>query len=268
MGENCIGPCDPGISGPRGIAGRKEENKLYEGKGKIIYSTYNPEEVIQYFKDDLTAFNGEKKSQIIGKGMINNKISSLIFRYLECNDFNTHFIGRINDNEMLVKKLNIIPIEVVVRNYAAGSIVKRLGIEEGTKFLQPIVEFYYKSDELGDPLINGDHVSALNITGPGEQSKIKNLALRANVLLTIMFSRINIKLVDFKLEFGTKKKNSIFPDVILGDEISPDGCRLWDMNTNEKLDKDNFRFDLGDIKKTYSEIYCRLLDDPKNRDFI
>lgn len=242
----------------------EKKEQLYEGKSKIVYSTDNPELVIQYFKNDVTAFNNQKKESIENKGKICNKISSLIFSYLEDNGIKTHFKERINDNEMLVAKLNIIPVEVVIRNYVAGSLAKRLGLEEGKRLNNSIIEYYYKNDELGDPLINEDHAMMLGLT---ELEQIKNVVYWINTLLQMMFSRVDIKLVDFKLEFGPMKGKNLFPDMVLGDEISPDSCRLWDMNTNKKLDKDNFRYDLGDIQVTYSDVYCRLMADPKNKKY-
>lgn len=258
--------------------GIERKELLYSGKTKDVFLTGDPNIVIQSFRNDATAFNGQKHELVEGKGKLCNKISSLIFNYLRYNAIETHFIERLNDTEMLVKKLKIIPVEVVVRNYAAGSIVKRLGFVEGTRFIQPVVEYYYKNDELGDPLINEDHVQALKIKDFGgffhymfsssRMLVIRNYACQINALLQIMFSRVDIKLVDFKLEFGVIEDENIrWPNIILGDEISPDSCRLWDMDTNKKLDKDNFRFDLGDIRKTYSDICCRLMVDPKNREF-
>ena len=224
--------------------------KLYEGKAKILYTTADPDLIIQYFKDDASAFNGVKKGTIIDKGVMNNHVSSPIFQYLEGEGVETHFVETLNDREMLVKKLDIIPVEVVLRNIAAGSLCKRLGIEEGRVLEKPILEFFYKSDPLGDPMINECHVDVFGWATKQEVEILKSEGLKINNLMMKFFKERNIRLVDFKLEFGRHKGK-----VLLGDEISPDGCRLWHWETNEKMDKDRFRFNLGNVEEKYQEIY-------------
>ena len=224
--------------------------KIYEGKAKIIYNTSNPDLVIQYFKDDASAFNGVKKGTIVDKGVMNNHISSRIFQYLESEGVETHFVETLNDREMLVKKLDIIPVEVVLRNIAAGSLCKRLGIDEGMVLDKPILEFFYKSDPLGDPMINECHVDVFGWATKQEVEILKSEGLKINDLMVQFFKERNIRLVDFKLEFGRHKGG-----VLLGDEISPDGCRLWHWETNEKMDKDRFRFNLGSVEEKYQEVY-------------
>ncbi len=230
-------------------------NLIYEGKAKKIYSTDKPDVYLQEFKDDATAFNGLKKDKIANKGALNNQISSRIFEYLIENKIPTHFIERISDTEMLVKKVDIIKVEVVCRNIAAGSLVKKFGFTEGTVLKNPIVEYYLKSDELGDPLFTEAHIFAMNLADKDELDRIKEMTLQINELLTKFFSEKKINLVDFKLEFGKDGKGSI----ILADEISPDTCRLWDSETNRKLDKDRFRFDLGEVEEAYTEIKNRIV---------
>jgi len=232
----------------------EKREKLYEGKAKIIYSTDDPTLIIQYFKDDATAFNGEKKGTIENKGILNNKISTQIFQTLELQGIKTHFVKMLNDREMLTKRVEIIPLEVVIRNYAAGSLVKRLNFIEGTKMFQPILEFYYKNDDLGDPLINKDHIKALRIADSEEMRIIGLRAYQINNILTANFDQIGIKLADFKLEFGR-----FGDEILLADEISPDSCRLWDKEDNTKLDKDRFRFDLGNVEEAYQDIYERMV---------
>ncbi|HMQ68272.1 MAG TPA: phosphoribosylaminoimidazolesuccinocarboxamide synthase [Ignavibacteria bacterium] len=227
---------------------------IYEGKAKQIYTTEDPDVYLQKFKDDATAFNGLKKDKISHKGEINNAISSVIFEYLTANNIPTHFIKKISDDEMLVKKVDIIKVEVVCRNVAAGSLVKKFGFEEGRDLEKPIVEYYLKSDELGDPLFTDEHIYALGLANKSELDVIRKMALFINDLLIKFFKEKNIRLVDFKLEFGKDKNNNI----ILADEISPDTCRLWDMETNKKLDKDRFRFDLGEVEESYLEIKNRV----------
>ena len=224
--------------------------KIYEGKAKIIYTTSDPDLVIQYFKDDASAFNGVKKGTIVDKGVMNNHISSRIFQYLESEGVETHFVETLNDREMLVKKLDIIPVEVVLRNVAAGSLTKRLGIEEGAVLPNPILEFFYKSDPLGDPMINECHIETFGWATKQEMKTLTSQGLKINSLLIKFFKARNIRLVDFKLEFGRHKGG-----VLLGDEISPDGCRLWHWETNEKMDKDRFRFNLGSVEEKYQEVY-------------
>ncbi|MBT5471277.1 MAG: phosphoribosylaminoimidazolesuccinocarboxamide synthase [Nitrospina sp.] len=225
--------------------------KLYEGKAKILYKTADPDLLIQYFKDDASAFNGVKKGTIVDKGVMNNHMSSRIFEYLEGEGVKTHYVKTLNDREMLVKNLDIIPVEVVLRNVAAGSLCKRLGIEEGREFKEkPILEFFYKDDPLGDPMINECHVDVFGWATKEEVEILKSEGLKINTLMTQFFKERKIRLVDFKLEFG--RHNG---EVILGDEISPDGCRLWDWDTNEKMDKDRFRFNLGSVEEKYQQVY-------------
>ena len=225
--------------------------KLYEGKAKILYKTSDPDLLVQYFKDDASAFDGKKKGTIVDKGVMNNHMSSRIFEYLEENGVKTHFVKNLNDREMLVKNLDIIPVEVVLRNVAAGSLCKRLGIEEGRIFEeQPILEFFYKSDPLGDPMINECHVDIFGWATKEEVEILKSEGLKVNKLMVEFFKERKIRLVDFKVEFGRHNGQ-----VLLGDEISPDGCRLWDWETNEKMDKDRFRFNLGSVEEKYQEVY-------------
>lgn len=227
---------------------------LYEGKAKQIYATENPEEVIVYFKDDATAFNAQKRGQVQLKGEMNNAITTLIFEYLKSKGIETHFVKQLNEREQLVKKVSIIPIEVVVRNYAAGSMAQRLGVEEGVKSPVTIFDICYKKDELGDPLINDHHAVFLGAATYEELNKMYALAGKINKALQELFDKINIILVDFKIELGKTSDGKI----ILADEISPDTCRLWDKDTLKKLDKDRFRRDLGDVTEAYVEIYQRL----------
>ena len=225
--------------------------QLYEGKAKILHKTSDPDLFIQYFKDDASAFDGKKKGTIVDKGVMNNHMSSRIFEYLEENGVKTHFVKNLNDREMLVKNLDIIPVEVVLRNVAAGSLCKRLGIEEGRVFEeQPILEFFYKSDPLGDPMINECHVDIFGWATKEEVEILKSEGIKINKLMVEFFKERKIRLVDFKVEFGRHKGQ-----VLLGDEISPDGCRLWDWETNEKMDKDRFRFNLGSVEEKYQEVY-------------
>ena len=230
---------------------------LYEGKAKRIYQTQNPDEVICEYKDSLTAFNGEKKASELGKGALNCEITTLIFEALQKEGIPTHLIKKIDETKQLVKKVDIIPIEVVIRNIAAGSLSKRLGIKEGTKLPFTIVEFYYKNDALNDPLINDDHAMILNLVSSRDELNIlRNYGRKINDFLIRFFDKIGLILVDFKIEFGKDKNGNI----ILADEITPDSCRLWDKKTGKKMDKDLFRFDLGDIKEAYNEILKRLKD--------
>lgn len=227
--------------------------QLYEGKAKKVFKTNNEDYLIVSYKDDATAFNGLKKGTIAGKGEINNLMSNQLFAYLEENGIETHYVETIDSRNTVVKSVEIVPLEVIVRNVAAGSFSKRLGVEEGTVFEQPTVEFSYKNDDLGDPLINDSFAIALKLATQEEIDEIKSMALRVNELLKAYFLRANIKLIDFKLEFGR-----FHGRIILADEISPDTCRLWDKETNEKLDKDRFRRDLGNIEGAYSEVRSRL----------
>jgi phosphoribosylaminoimidazole-succinocarboxamide synthase len=232
----------------------EKQELLYEGKAKKIYKT-NEEDVLWIeYKDEATAFNGQKKAAIEGKAILNNKISSLLFAQLHEAGIQTHFIQQLSDQEQLVRKVSIIPIEVVIRNVAAGSISKRLGFEEGQPFAKPLVEFYYKNDDLGDPLITDDHALLLELAETAELEEIKKQALAVNEVLIPYFKEKNIRLVDFKLEFGKTTDGTI----ILADEISPDTCRFWDFTTNEKLDKDVFRRDLGTLTDAYNEILTRI----------
>jgi len=231
----------------------KTVEKLYEGKAKIIYSTDDPNQVIQYFKDDATAFNGAKKGIILSKGVLNNRISGEIFSYLAKKGIPTHFVKTLSDREMLVKKLQIIPVEVVIRNVVAGSLAKRMGKEEGAPLSQAIIEFYYKDDALNDPMINEYHIQAFGLAEQTHIDQIKQLAMKINDLLVPYFDERGIRLIDYKLEFGIQDGQ-----VILGDEITPDACRLWDKGTNEKMDKDRFRFDMGNVEEAYKEIHRRI----------
>jgi phosphoribosylaminoimidazole-succinocarboxamide synthase len=222
---------------------------VYEGKAKILY---------EHFKDDATAFNAEKRAIIEGKGALNNRISEFIMGQLNAIGVPTHFIRRLNMREQLIREVEIIPIEVVVRNIAAGSLSKRLGLEEGTPLPRSIVEFYFKNDQLGDPMVSEEHITAFSWAAPQELEDMMSLALRVNDFLTGLFLGVGIKLVDFKVEFGRVYENDGMMRVILADEISPDSCRLWDVETNEKLDKDRFRRDLGGITEAYQEVARRL----------
>ncbi|MDF2787548.1 MAG: phosphoribosylaminoimidazole-succinocarboxamide synthase [Neobacillus sp.] len=227
---------------------------LYEGKAKRIFSTDDEQTVLIEYKDSATAFNGQKKADITGKGRLNNEITSLLFLKLQAQGIPSHFIKRISETEQLVKRVTIIPLEVVVRNIAAGSLSKRLGIEEGKELTKPLVEFYLKNDDLGDPLLTTDHIYELNIATQEELTILKEKALKINTVLSSFFNELGINLIDFKLEFGKDAEGSI----LLADEISPDTCRLWDKKTNEKLDKDVFRRDLGSLTEAYETILARL----------
>lgn len=227
--------------------------QLYEGKAKKVYRTDNPDYYWVEYKDDATAFNGLKKGTITNKGSLNNRISAYFFRMLAENGIDSHFVEEKSDREMIVKALKIILVEVVVRNIAAGSLAKRLGLEEGTPLQSTVVEYYYKSDELGDPLINDDHIQAINLATPEQMARIREIALKVNEVLRSHLAGRDIELVDFKLEFGLHKG-----ELLLGDEISPDTCRFWDKHTREKLDKDRFRRDLGNVEEAYQEVYRRL----------
>ncbi|HBH2464586.1 TPA: phosphoribosylaminoimidazolesuccinocarboxamide synthase [Clostridioides difficile] len=227
---------------------------LYEGKAKQVYSTDNENEYVVYYKDDATAFNGEKKAEISSKGILNNKISTIIFEMLKENNINTHFIKSLSDREMLVKKVEILLLEVIVRNIAAGSICKRVGLEEGVVFDEPIFEISYKNDAYGDPMLNDDYAVAMKLATREELKFLREETLKINELLKAFFLKLNLKLVDFKIEFGKDSEGNI----ILADEVSPDTCRLWDVNTNEKLDKDRFRKDLGDLVEGYTEVLSRM----------
>lgn len=228
-------------------------NMLYEGKAKQVFETENPKEYLVHYKDDATAFNGEKKGTIHDKGVLNNKISSFFFELLTKEGVPNHFIKRLNDCDQLVKKLQILPLEVIVRNIVAGSLSKRLGIEEGTPCKRPILEFCYKNDDLGDPFVNEDQILALDWATEEQLALIRQYAMKVNDVLKAFLADKKVTLVDFKLEFGVHNG-----EVLLGDEISPDTCRFWDSETNEKLDKDRFRRDLGNVEDAYKEMLFRL----------
>ncbi|MDR1801274.1 MAG: phosphoribosylaminoimidazolesuccinocarboxamide synthase [Lachnospiraceae bacterium] len=227
--------------------------QLYEGKAKKVYATDNPDLVIVDYKDDATAFNGEKKGTIGGKGVINNKMTNFLFKILEEKGVPTHFVEELSDRETLVKKVDIVKLEVIIRNVAAGSFSKKLGIEEGRELLAPTLEFSYKDDELGDPFINDYYAIALGIATREEIEQISEYAFKVNDVMKEFFLGAGIRLIDFKLEFGRFNGK-----ILLADEISPDTCRLWDVNTNEKLDKDRFRRDMGNVEGAYQEVFRRL----------
>ena len=234
-----------------------KRKKIYEGKAKIIYKGAKKNTAIQYFKDHATAFNNKKKSTLEGKGVLNNKISAHIFKKLTKIGIKNHLIEKINDREQLIHSLKIIPIEFIVRNIATGSLTKRLGIPDGTVLKKPLFEYSYKNDELGDPLIAKEHIIAFNWASTTELDGIRLNCIKINTFLTQMFKKVGIKLVDFKLEFGKLKKNGK-SQIMLADEISPDTCRLWDMVSKKKLDKDRFRKDLGNLIQAYQEVAERL----------
>ncbi len=231
--------------------------RIYEGKAKVLFEGPEPGTVVQYFKDDATAFNNQKKGTITGKGVLNNRISEHLMLRLAEIGIPTHFVRRLNMREQLVREVEIIPIEVVIRNVAAGSICKRLGVEEGTPLPRSIVEYYLKNDELGDPLVSEEHVTAFGWASTQDLDEMMQYALRSNDFLTGLFYSIGMKLVDFKLEFGRLWDEEEMR-IVLADEISPDSCRLWDIKTNEKLDKDRFRKDLGKVEEAYQEVARRL----------
>jgi len=228
--------------------------KLYEGKAKILYATEDPQLIIQYFKDDATAFNAQKRGTIVDKGVVNNQISAHLFALLEREGLPTHFVKQLSDREMLVKRLAIIPLEVTMRNIVAGGMAKLLGLEEGLVLKPPVFEWHYKSDALNDPLINDDHIFALGAATPDELAYIRQQSQRVNEILTRYFLQRGIDLVDFKLEFGRHQGK-----ILLGDEISPDTCRFWEKGTRRKLDKDRFRRDLGDVEAAYQEMLNRVV---------
>lgn len=232
----------------------KKLEQLYEGKAKKVFLTDDSDALIVSYKDDATAFNGLKKGQIAGKGVVNNRCSNHLFKMLETNGVETHYIEEISDTDTIVKKVQIVPLEVIVRNIAAGSLAKRLGLEEGTPMKKTVLEFCYKDDALGDPMVNDYHILAMEFATSEELERIKALSFRINDLLRAYFKDINIDLVDFKLEFGRYHGR-----IILADEISPDTCRFWDSKTHEKLDKDRFRRDLGGVEDAYKEIIKRVM---------
>ena len=231
----------------------EKKELMYEGKAKKVYTTEDPDVVIVDYKDDATAFNGEKKGTIVGKGAINNRMTNHVFKLLEKEGVPTHLIEEISDRETVVKKVEIVPLEVIIRNVAAGSFSKKLGIEEGRELLIPTLEYSYKCDELGDPFINGYYALALGLATQEELDTIAKYAFKVNEVLKAYFLQADIKLIDFKIEFGRYKGQ-----IVLADEISPDTCRLWDVNTNEKLDKDRFRRDMGNVEEAYVEVFKRL----------
>jgi len=230
---------------------------IYEGKAKILYEGPEPGTIVQYFKDDATAFNNQKKATLEGKGVLNNRISEFIMVGLMRAGIPTHFIRRLNMREQLVRQVEIIPLEVIVRNVAAGSICTRLGIEEGTQLPRSIIEYCYKKDELGDPLVTEDHITAFNWASPQDLDDMIALTVRINDYMTGMFAAVGIQLIDFKIEFGRLFEGDMMR-IVLADEISPDSCRLWDIETNEKMDKDRFRRDLGNVTEAYTEVARRL----------
>ncbi len=231
-----------------------KQQQLYEGKAKKVFITENPQLLIVSYKDDATAFNGLKKGVIAGKGIINNKMSNLLMQKLEKAGVPTHFVEELNDRETVVKKVKIVPLEVIIRNIAAGSFSKRYGVEEGVVFDNPTIEISYKNDDLGDPLMNEYHAIALNLCTKEEMETIKKYSFAVNKLLSEFWDECGVTLVDFKLEFGRLENG----EIVLADEISPDTCRLWDKKTGEKLDKDRFRRDLGGVEDAYAEVMKRL----------
>ncbi len=233
----------------------QKKEQLYEGKAKKVFATDDPNLCIVDYKDDATAFNGEKKGTIAGKGVINNVMSNHMFQLLEKQGVPTHFVEQLSERETVVKKVAIVPLEVIIRNISAGSFAKRYGVEEGIVFDQPTIEFSYKNDDLGDPLINDYHALALKLATREEIENIQAMAFKVNEVMKAYFDKLNVILVDFKLEFGKTPDGKI----ILADEISPDTCRLWDKDTKEKLDKDRFRRDMGGVEEAYQEIMRRLM---------
>jgi len=229
--------------------------QLREGKAKILFETDAPDRLIQYFKDDATAFNAQKRSTIEGKGVVNNTVSTWIFEYLAARGVPTHFVQKLSEREMLVRRVDIIPVEVVIRNRAAGSILKRLGVEKGTPFTPPLIEFYYKDDALGDPLVGESHILQFKWATEAEIRAITKLSMEVNQGLKELFAKADLDLIDFKLEFGREKTSG---KLLLADEFSPDGCRLWDKSTGESKDKDRFRQDLGGVREAYLEVQERL----------
>ena len=234
-----------------------KRRRIYEGKAKVLYEGPEPGTLVQHFKDDATAFNAEKHDVIEGKGVLNNRISEYIFLQLAQLGIQTHFIKALNMREQLIREAEIVPLEVVIRNVAAGSLVKRLGLKEGEPLPRPLIEFYYKDDSLGDPLISEDHIAVFGWATQNELDEIMTIAVRINDFLIGLFAGAGIRLVDFKLEFGRVWEGDV-QRIILADEISPDNCRLWDINSNEKLDKDRFRQDLGGLVDAYQEVARRL----------
>ena len=233
----------------------EKKEQLYEGKAKKVFATENPDYCIVSYKDDATAFNGLKKGTILGKGAINNRVTIYLMKMLDIEGIPTHFVEELNDRETVVKRVKIIPLEVIVRNVAAGSLAKRLGLEEGVRMGRTVLEFCYKDDALGDPMVNEYHILAMNFATEEELKLISEYSLKINRILSEYLAEVNVELIDFKLEFGKTADGT----VVLADEISPDTCRFWDMTTHEKLDKDRFRRDLGGVEDAYHEILKRLL---------
>lgn len=232
----------------------KKCEQIYEGKAKKVFATDDPNLCIVDYKDDATAFNGQKKGTIVGKGVVNNRMSNFMFQLLEKHGVKTHFVEELSDRETLVKKVSIVPLEVIIRNLSAGSFAKRYGVEEGIEFAQPTIEFSYKNDDLGDPLINDYHALALGLATQEEIDTIKAMAFKVNEVMKEYFKKLDVILVDFKLEFGKTEDG----EIVLADEISPDTCRFWDVHTHEKLDKDRFRRDLGGVEEAYAEMMKRI----------
>ena len=233
----------------------EKKEMLYEGKAKRVYATEDPEILLVAYKDDATAFNGLKKGTIAGKGAINNRVTNYMMQLLEKEGVPTHFVKELSERETLVKKVSIVPLEVIIRNISAGSFAKRYGVEEGIVFAEPTIEFSYKNDDLGDPLINTYHAIALGVATKEEIKTIEDMAFKVNAVMKAYFKKLNVDLVDFKLEFGKLSDGTI----VLADEISPDTCRFWDSETHEKLDKDRFRRDLGNVEDAYKEMMKRIL---------
>lgn len=231
----------------------KKMEQLYEGKAKKVFATDDPDLCIVDYKDDATAFNGQKRGTILGKGVVNNKMSNYLFRLLEKKGIPTHFVEQLSDRETLVKRVEIVPLEVIVRNKAAGSLAKRLGLEEGTVMKCPVLEFCYKCDALDDPMVNESHILAAGFATKEEIDTLSSMALKVNEILCEFFLSVNIELIDFKIEFGR-----YYGGIILADEISPDTCRFWDVHTHEKLDKDRFRRDMGGVEEAYQEVMERI----------
>ena len=257
-------PASPILSTCKGICivywavaalGKKMEKKelLYEGKAKKVYTTENEDALIVSYKDDATAFNGLKKGTIVGKGAINNRMTNLLFQRIEAEGVPTHYVQELNDRETAVRRVEIVPLEVIVRNVAAGSFSKRLGVSEGTELSEPTIEFSYKNDELGDPLINSSFVKALNLATASEIETIKKYAFMVNDILKLEFLKAGLRLIDFKIEFGR-----FHGKIILADEVSPDTCRMWDVESGDKMDKDRFRRDLGNVEEAYIEVARRF----------
>ena len=232
----------------------QKTEQLYEGKAKKVFATEDPAYCIVSYKDDATAFNGLKKGTIAGKGVVNNRMSNFMFQLLEKNGIKTHYVEELNDRETLVRRVKIVPLEVIVRNKAAGSLSKRLGLPEGTPMKTPVLEFCYKNDDLGDPIVNEYHILAAELATKEEVETISAMALKINELMCEFFRSVNVDLIDFKLEFGRCADGAI----VLADEISPDTCRFWDIHTQEKLDKDRFRRDMGGVEEAYEEMMKRI----------